>query len=68
MPRHLQSEIHSDFSSEAGVWVYENATLGEIARAYGYEAYPWLATWNNGFTGAKIVSTYIKTTNYPIVP
>jgi hypothetical protein len=54
---------------ETGVWLYLNATLGEIARAYSYEPYPWLATtWTNGFTAAKITPTYIKTTNYPAVP
>lgn len=54
---------------ETGVWLYINATLGEIARAYSTEPYPWLATtWNNGFSAAKITSTYIKTTNYPAVP
>ena len=54
---------------ETGVWLYINSGLGEIARAYSYEPYPWLATtWNNGFTAAKITSTYIKTTNYPAVP
>lgn len=53
---------------ETGVWIYENATLGEIARAYGTESYPWLVAWNNNFTGAKITSTYIKTTNYPAIP
>lgn len=53
---------------ENGVWLYENATLGEIARAYSTEAYPWLATWNNGFSGAKITPTYNKTTNWPTVP
>ena len=53
---------------ETGVWLYENSILGEIARAYSYEARPWLATWNNGFSGAKITSTYVKTTNYPAVP
>ena len=54
---------------ETGVWLYINSGLGEIARSYGYEAYPWLATnWSNGFTAAKVTSTYIKTTNYPTVP
>jgi len=53
---------------ETGVWLYINATLGEIARAYGTEPYPWLATWNNGFSAAKITSSYNKTTNYPAVP
>jgi hypothetical protein len=29
MPRHLQSEIHSDFSSETGVWAnYKNLIIG----------------------------------------
>ena len=54
---------------EDGVWLYLNNTLGEIARAYSYEGRPWLATtWNNGFTAAKITSSYVKTTNYPAVP
>ena len=54
---------------ETGVWLYINSGLGEIARAYSYEPYPWLATtWNNGFTAAKVTGDYIKTTNYPAVP
>jgi hypothetical protein len=53
---------------ETGVWLYINSTLGEIARAYSYEPYPWLATWNNSFSAAKITPTYVKTTNYPAVP
>jgi hypothetical protein len=29
MPRHLQSEIHSDFSSESGVWAsYKTLVIG----------------------------------------
>jgi hypothetical protein len=54
---------------ETGVWLYLNSTLGEIARAYSYEGRPWLVTtWNNGFSAAKITSSYVKTTNYPEVP
>ena len=54
---------------DGGAWIYENATLGEIARAWSTAQYPWLATtWNNGFTAAKVTSTYEKTTNYPAVP
>jgi hypothetical protein len=54
---------------ETGVWLYENSNAGEIARAYSYAIYPWLATnWNNGFSAAKVTSTYVKTTNYPAVP
>jgi hypothetical protein len=50
---------------ETGVWLYINSNLGEIARAYGEAAYPWLATWNNGFRGGKIISSYNKLENYP---
>ena len=55
---------------ETGVWLYiNNGGIGEIARAYSYEPYPWLATtWNNDFTATKITSAYEKTTNYPAVP
>jgi len=49
-------------------WQYANLYTGVIASSTSNVAYPWLATWNNGYTGAKITSTYVKTTNYPAVP
>ena len=49
-------------------WAYGNNTLGDFAISFDAVPYPWLATWNNDFTGAKITSTYVKTTNYPAVP
>lgn len=49
-------------------WAYGNNTLGDFAISYNNVQYPWLATWSNGFSGAKITSTYVKTTNYPAVP
>jgi hypothetical protein len=49
-------------------WAYGNNTLGDFAISFDAVPYPWLATWNNGYTAAKITSTYIKTTNYPAVP
>ena len=49
-------------------WAYGNNYTGDFAISYDNVQYPWLATWNNGFTGAKITSTYVKTTNYPAVP
>lgn len=49
-------------------WQYANLYTGVISSSSSNVAYPWLATWNNGYTGAKITSTYVKTTNYPAVP
>ena len=49
-------------------WAYGNNTLGDFAISYDNVQWPWLATWNNGYTAAKITSTYVKTTNYPAVP
>jgi hypothetical protein len=49
-------------------WQYANLYTGVIASSSSDVTYPWLATWNNGYTGAKITSTYVKTTNYPAVP
>ena len=30
--------------------------------------WPWLATWTNGFSAAKVTPSYSKSTNYPAVP
>jgi len=49
-------------------WAYGNNTLGDFAISFDAVPYPWLATWNNDYTAAKITSTYVKTTNYPAVP
>ena len=50
------------------VWQYSNTSLGVISSSTSNVTYPWLATWNNGFSAAKITSSYVKTTNYPTVP
>ena len=50
------------------VWEYSNIYSGLFASSTDDVAYPWLATWNNSFSAAKITSDYIKTTNYPAVP
>jgi hypothetical protein len=49
-------------------WEYSNIFSGLIASSTNNVTYPWLATWNNGYVGAKITSSYVKTTNYPAVP
>lgn len=49
-------------------WEYSNIYRGIFASSSDDVAYPWLATWNNSFSAAKITSAYIKTTNYPAVP
>jgi hypothetical protein len=49
-------------------WIYFNTTgIGEIAYGTG-GLYPWLAHWTGHFSGAKIYSSYTKSTNYPAVP
>jgi hypothetical protein len=51
------------------VWQYTNTQLGVISSSTANVTYPWLATnWTNGFTAAKVTSSYVKTTNYPAVP
>jgi hypothetical protein len=47
-----------------GVWTYTNVTHGLISTGTGGDR-PWQATWNNGFTGVKVVQGYTKSTNYP---
>ena len=49
-------------------WAYGNNTLGDFTISFDDVVYPWLATWSNNFTGAKITSAYVKTTNYPAIP
>ena len=49
-------------------WQYTNTSSGVIASSSSDVAFPWLATWTNGYSGAKVTSTYDKTTNYPAVP
>lgn len=49
-------------------WEYSNLYTGVIASSTSDVTYPWLAIWTNNYTGAKITSTYVKTTNYPAVP
>ena len=49
-------------------WIYFNTMgLGIISTGRG-GIYPWLATWTGNYSGAKIYSTYAKSTNYPAVP
>jgi len=58
-------KVHFD-----GTWKYENTFgVGFIIATGGTEGqWPWQATWTGSYTGAKITSTYVKTTNYPTVP
>jgi hypothetical protein len=49
-------------------WQYANLYTGVIASSSSNVVYPWLATWSGNYTGAKITSAYVKTTNYPAVP
>jgi hypothetical protein len=58
-------KVHFD-----GTWRYENtAGAGFSIATGGTEGqWPWQATWTGSYTGAKITSTYVKTTNYPAVP
>jgi hypothetical protein len=51
-------------------WLYTNEVsyiVTTISAGTG-GAWPWLATWSDQYTGAKITGSYAKTTNYPAVP
>jgi hypothetical protein len=52
---------------DGAYWQYTNVYKGTLSTGTG-GAYPWLATWTNNYTGAKITGSYNKTTNYPAVP
>jgi formylglycine-generating enzyme required for sulfatase activity len=39
---------------ETGVWLYINATYGELARAYSYAERPWLVDWPSPYTAEKV--------------
>jgi hypothetical protein len=39
---------------ETGVWLYTNATYGELARAYSYAARPWLVNWPAPFAAEQV--------------
>ena len=48
-------------------WIYTNIFTGTISAGTGGD-WPWLSTWTDHYTGAKITGSYAKTTNYPAVP
>jgi len=48
-------------------WLYTNTYAGTISAGTG-GLWPWLASWSDNYTGAKITASYAKTTNYPAVP
>jgi len=48
-------------------WLYTNVGLGVVSTGTGGNR-PWQAAWTGSYTGTKITSTYVKTTNYPSVP
>ena len=48
-------------------WIYTNIFNGIISAGTGGD-WPWLSTWTDHYTGAKITGSYAKTTNYPAVP
>lgn len=58
-------KVHFD-----GTWRYVNtAGAGFSIATGGTEGqWPWQAAWTDSYKGAKITSTYVKTTNYPAVP
>lgn len=39
---------------ETGVWLYTNATYGELARAYSYATRPWLVNWPAPFAAEQV--------------
>ena len=64
------SYIYSDETVQwsGSQWIYSNVNIGTIAVSSDDVERPWLATWTNGFSAAKVTPTYTKLTNYPAVP
>ena len=63
----IGARLNDENGSNSGhVRIYRDTSI--FATSSADVGRPWLATWSNGFSGAKITSTYVKTTNYPAVP
>jgi len=39
---------------ETGVWLYINATYGELARVYSYAERPWMVDWPSPYAAEKV--------------
>jgi hypothetical protein len=48
-------------------WVYESDLRGIVATGINGQ-WPWEATWTDDYKAAKIIGSYNKSTNYPVVP
>jgi hypothetical protein len=53
-------------SASGHVRVYRDTSI--FATSSADVGRPWLATWTNGFSAAKVTPTYTKSTNYPTIP
>lgn len=45
---------------EDGLWLYTNATYGELARAYSYAARPWLVNWPTPFAAEQVCPSCVE--------
>ena len=45
---------------ETGVWLYTNATYGELARAYSYAARPWLVNWPAPYAAEQVCASCVS--------
>jgi len=59
--------VDESLSWDGTNWLYTNVGLGVVSTGTG-GTWPWQATWTGSYKGAKVTSTYVKTTNYPAVP
>jgi hypothetical protein len=53
-------------SASGHVRIYRDTSI--FATSSADVGRPWLATWTNGFSAAKVTPTYTKSTNYPTIP
>jgi hypothetical protein len=53
-------------SNSGHVRIYRDTSI--FATSSADVGRPWLATWTNEFSAAKVTPTYTKSTNYPTIP
>ena len=68
----VNGKMHYTYGDEDVIWdgdnwLYTNTRTGVVSAGTGGD-WPWLSTWSDNYTGAKITASYNKSTNYPAVP
>jgi hypothetical protein len=63
----IGARLNDENGSNSGhVRIYRDTSI--FATSSADVGRPWLATWTNGFSAAKVTPTYTKSTNYPTIP